>query len=148
MKDLLLILFILFAVASSRRKKRRKTKEPPSSGKEPSWGEIWGELKRALTTHTPPAVEAGRRHARPREVPPSADTAVPMGDYRSDLRPSAYILRRRRESAGQVTLLADDRERPAGDSLGRRLFPAGEKGRETLRDAILRAEILRPRWRE
>lgn len=168
--DVALIALIVYLIAvfadKVERRKRKQMKQdhsiPPTPRqsrreKEPTWGEIWSELKRAFREETTPAIEKGRRRRderpktptpppTPTMIPPSTDTTVSMRHYHSTLRPSEYILRRKQEE--QSRLRPRTRAKREEESLGRRLFEGDvEERRETLRDALLRAEILRSRWR-
>lgn len=169
--DIALIALIVYLIAvfadKAERRKRKQMKQdhsiPPTPresrrDKEPTWGEIWAELKRAFGEETTPAIEKGRRRRKAgrktpppspiptKMTPPSTDTTVSMRHYHSSLRPSEYILRRKQEELSRLS--APRRSAMESDSLGRRLFEGEEEEqRQTLRDALLRAEILRSRWR-
>lgn len=162
-----LIVYLIVVIADKvERRKRKQMKQdhsipptPRESGreKEPTWGEIWSELKKAFREETTPAIEKGRRRRKkqrktppptpaPSMAPPSTDTTVSMRHYHSTLRPSEYILRRKQEELSRLS--TPHRSAMESDSLGRRLFDGDvEERRETIRDALLRAEILRSRWR-
>ena len=118
-----------------------------------------GDLRRALSELLKPAAEPGKpqRRKRTKQMPPvptvvdemrgpamtpaSTDTTMRMRDYHSTLRPSEYILRRRQDE--MVHLSHSAANEPVG-CLGSKLFDTEDRSR-TLRDAILRAEILRRR---
>lgn len=121
-----------------------------------------GDLRRALSELLMPAAEPAKPQRRKRtkqtkqtpQVPPvvdemrgpamtpaSTDTTMRMRDYHSTLRPSEYILRRRQDE--MVHLSHSVANEPEG-CLGSKLFDTEDRSR-TLRDAILRAEILRRR---
>ena len=119
-----------------------------------TWGEIKQELRELLGSSSKRAKARGRLHReskrRPKPVPsarsvemtpPSTDTTMRMRDYHSTLRPSDYILRRHEnemEHLSHATLGKSE------ESLGSSLFDTEDRSR-TLREAILRAEILRRR---
>lgn len=120
-----------------------------------TWGEIKQELRELLGSSSKRAKARGRlqreRKHRPKPVPlvrsveemtpPSTDTTMRMRDYHSTLRPSDYILRRHEnemEHLSHATLGKSE------ESLGSSLFDTEDRSR-TLREAILRAEILRRR---
>lgn len=120
-----------------------------------TWGEIKQELRELLGSSSKRAKARGRlqreRKRRPKPVPsvrsveemtpPSTDTTMRMRDYHSTLRPSDYILRRHEnemEHLSHATLGKSE------ESLGSSLFDTEDRSR-TLREAILRAEILRRR---
>ena len=119
-----------------------------------TWGEIKQELRELLGSSSKRAKARGRLHReskrRPKPVPsarsvemtpPSTDTTMRMRDYHSTLRPSDYILRRHEnemEHLSHATLGESE------ESLGSSLFDTEDRSR-TLREAILRAEILRRR---
>lgn len=118
-----------------------------------------GDLRRALSELLKPAAEPEKpqRRKRTKQMPPvptvvdemrgpamtpaSTDTTMRMRDYHSTLRPSEYILRRRQDE--MVHLSHSAANEPEG-CLGSELFDTEDRSR-TLRDAILRAEILRRR---
>lgn len=121
-----------------------------------------GDLRRALSELLKPAAEPEKpqrrkRTKRTKQMPPvptvvdemrgpamtpaSTDTTMRMRDYHSTLRPSEYILRRRQDE--MVHLSHSAANEPEG-CLGSELFDTEDRSR-TLRDAILRAEILRRR---
>ena len=74
-------------------------------------------------------------------TPRSTDTTMRMRDYHSTLRPSDYILRRRQD---EMEHLSHSAVSESEESLGSSLFDTEDRSR-TLREAILRAEILRRR---
>ena len=86
---------------------------------------------------TPPVVDEGETAM----TPVSTDTTLRMSDYHSTLKPSEYILRRRQDEMEHLSHSAANA--PEG-CLGSKLFDTEDRSR-TLRDAILRAEILRRR---
>lgn len=120
-----------------------------------TWGEIKQELRGLLGSSSKRAKARGRlqreRKRRPRPVPSvrgveemtprSTDTTMRMRDYHSTLRPSDYILRRQQDETERLTrsVVSEPEE-----SLGSSLFDTENRSR-TLREAILRAEILRRR---
>lgn len=119
-----------------------------------TWGEIKQELKELLGSSSKRAKARGRLHReskrRPKLVPsahsvemtpPSTDTTMRMRDYHSTLRPSDYILRRRQD---EMEHLSHSAVSESEESLGSNLFDTEDRSR-TLREAILRAEILRRR---
>lgn len=118
-----------------------------------------GDLRRALSELLKPAVEPEKPHRRKRtkQMPPvpqvvdemrgpamtpaSTDTTMRMRDYHSTLRPSEYILQRRQDEMEHLShSVANEPE----ECLGSKLFDTEDRS-QTLRDAILRAEILRRR---
>lgn len=119
-----------------------------------TWGEIKQELRELLGSSPERTKARGRLHReskrRPKPVPsarsvemtpPSTDTTMRMRDYHSTLRPSDYILRRHEnemEHLSHATLGKSE------ESLGSSLFDTEDRS-STLREAILRAEILRRR---
>lgn len=119
-----------------------------------TWGEIKQELRELLGSSPERAKARGRLHReskrRPKPVPsarsvgmtpPSTDTTMRMRDYHSTLRPSDYILRRRQD---EMEHLSHSAVSESEESLGSSLFDTEDRSR-TLREAILRAEILRRR---
>jgi len=95
--------------------------------------------KRTKQMHpAPPVVD---EMSGPAMTPTSTDTTMRMRDYHSTLKPSEYILRRRLDEMEQLSHSAANA--PEG-CLGSELFDTEDRSR-TLRDAILRAEILRRR---
>ena len=120
-----------------------------------TWGEIKQELRELLGSSSKRAKARGRlqreRKRQPKPVPSvrsveemtprSTDTTMRMRDYHSTLRPSDYILRRRQDETERLTrsVVSEPEE-----SLGSSLFDTEDRSR-TLREAILRAEILRRR---
>lgn len=120
-----------------------------------TWGEIKQELRELLGSSSKRAKARGRlqreRKRRPKPVPSvrsveemtprSTDTTMRMRDYHSTLRPSDYILRRQQDETERLTrsVVSEPEE-----SLGSSLFDTENRSR-TLREAILRAEILRRR---
>lgn len=119
-----------------------------------TWGEIKQELRELLGSSSKRAKARGRlqreRKRRPRPVPAvqsaemtprSTDTTMRMRDYHSTLRPSDYILRRQQDETERLShsVVSEPEE-----SLGSSLFDTEDRSR-TLREAILRAEILRRR---
>lgn len=118
-----------------------------------------GDLRRALSELLKPAVEPEKpqRRKRTKQMPPvptvvdemrrpamtpaSTDTTMRMRDYHSTLRPSDYILRRRQD---EMEHLSHSAVSESEESLGSSLFDTEDRSR-TLREAILRAEILRRR---
>lgn len=119
-----------------------------------TWGEIKQELRELLGSSPERAKARGRLHReskrRPKPVPsahsvemtpPSTDTTMRMRDYHSTLRPSDYILRRRQD---EMEHLSHSAVSESEESLGSNLFDTEDRSR-TLREAILRAEILRRR---
>lgn len=120
-----------------------------------TWGEIKQELRGLLGSSSKRAKARGRlqreRKRRPKPVPSvrsveemtprSTDTTMRMRDYHSTLRPSDYILRRRQD---EMEHLSHSAVSESEESLGSSLFDTEDRSR-TLREAILRAEILRRR---
>ena len=120
-----------------------------------TWGEIKQELRELLGSSSKRAKARGRlqreRKRRPKPVPSvrsveemtprSTDTTMRMRDYHSTLRPSDYILRRQQDETERLShsVVSEPEE-----SLGSSLFDTEDRSR-TLREAILRAEILRRR---
>ena len=121
-------------------------------------GDLWQTLSELLEPAVEPAKPQRRKQAkRIKQMPPtspvvdemrgpvmtpaSSDTTIRMRDYHSTLRPSEYILRRRQDEMGHLSPSAANE--PEG-CLGSELFDTEDRSR-TLRDAILRAEILRRR---
>lgn len=118
-----------------------------------------GDLRRALSELLKPAAAPAKPHRRKRtkQMPPvptvvdemrgpamtpaSTDTTMRMRDYHSTLRPSEYILQRRQDEMEHLSRSVANE--PEG-CLGSELFNTEDRSR-TLRDAILRAEILRRR---
>lgn len=118
------------------------------------WGVIKQELRELLGSSSKRAKARGRLHReskrRPKPVPsahsvemtpPSTDTTMRMRDYHSTLRPSDYILLRRQD---EMEHLSHSAVSESEESLGSNLFDTEDRSR-TLREAILRAEILRRR---
>lgn len=119
-----------------------------------TWGVIKQELRELLGSSSKRAKARGRLHReskrRPKPVPsahsvemtpPSTDTTMRMRDYHSTLRPSDYILLRRQD---EMEHLSHSAVSESEESLGSNLFDTEDRSR-TLREAILRAEILRRR---
>ena len=119
-----------------------------------TWGEMKQGLKELLGSSSKRAKARGRlqreRKPRPKPMPAvqsvemtprSTDTTMRMRDYHSTLRPSDYILRRQQDETERLTrsVVSEPEE-----SLGSSLFDTEDRSR-TLREAILRAEILRRR---
>lgn len=156
--EIVLIVLVLAVVLS---KLLGKSDTKASSGRDMSaedegvtWGEIKQELRELLGSSPERAKARGRLHReskrRPKPVPsahsvemtpPSTDTTMRMRDYHSTLRPSDYILRRRQDEMGHLSHSAVSESE---ESLGSNLFDTEDRSR-TLREAILRAEILRRR---
>ena len=90
------------------------------------------------TPPTPPVVDEMRG---PVMTPASSDTTMRMREYHSTLKPSEYILRRRQDEMEHLSRSAAN---ALEGCLGSKLFDTDDRSR-TLRDAILRAEILRRR---
>ena len=156
--EIVLIVLVLAVVLS---KLLGKSDAKASSGRDMSaedggvtWGEIKQELRELLGSSPERAKARGRLHReskrRPKPVPsahsvemtpPSTDTTMRMRDYHSTLRPSDYILRRRQD---EMEHLSHSAVSESEESLGSSLFDTEDRSR-TLREAILRAEILRRR---
>lgn len=156
--EIVLIVLVLAVVLS---KLLGKSDAKASSGRDMSaedggvtWGEIKQELRELLGSSPERAKARGRLHReskrRPKPVPsahsvemtpPSTDTTMRMRDYHSTLRPSDYILRRRQD---EMEHLSHSAVSESEESLGSNLFDTEDRSR-TLREAILRAEILRRR---
>ena len=97
--------------------------------------------RRKRTKQRPPAPPVVDEVRGPAMTPVSTDTTIRMRDYHSTLKPSEYILRRHQDEVEHLSHSATNA--PEG-CLGSELFDTEDRSR-TLRDAILRAEILRRR---
>ena len=161
----LLIIIALVVVTKRLSSPTRKRKKPRKSarakvreGKEVEPGDLLQTLSallKSVATPETPAKPQGRKRAKQMPpVPPvvdegrkasmtpvSTDTTMRMRDYHSTLRPSDYILRRGQDEMEHLSrsVVSEPEE-----SLGSRLFDTEDRSR-TLREAILRAEILRRR---
>lgn len=150
---LIVVSKLLTSPTHNRTKSRRS-----AQGKEVEPGDLWQTLSELLKPAAAP--EKPRRKKRikrikqmppvppvvdemsgPAMTPTSTDTTMRMRDYHSTLKPSEYILRRRLDEMEQLSHSAANA--PEG-CLGSELFDTEDRSR-TLRDAILRAEILRRR---
>ena len=135
----------------SRAKVKRKAKE----GKELEPGDLRQMLSELLEPAATPAKPQRRKRTKqmppappvvdemrgPAMTPASSDTTMRMRDYHSTLRPSEYILRRRQD---EMEHLSHPAANESVGCLGSELFDTEDRS-GTLRDAILRAEILRRR---
>ena len=156
--DIILIVSVLVIVLSKllgkSDAKASSDRDLSAEDEDVTWGEIKQELKELLGSSSKRAKARGRlqreRKPRPKPVPAvqsvdmtprSTDTTMRMRDYHSTLRPSDYILRRRQDETERLTRSAVSETE---ESLGSSLFDTEDRNR-TLREAILRAEILRRR---
>lgn len=162
----LLVVGRLFSEAgkllSSPKRDRARTGKPTRGkmrGEDKGGEEEPGDLRQVLSELLKPAAEPEKpqRRKRAKQMPPvpqvvdemrepamtpaSTDTTMRMRDYHSTLKPSEYILRRRQDEMKHLSHSAANE--PEG-CLGSELFDTEDRSR-TLRDAILRAEILRRR---
>ena len=157
--DIILIVSVLVIVLSKllgkSDAKASSDRDLSAEDEDVTWGEIKQELRELLGSSSKRAKARGRlqreRKRRPKPVPSvrsveemtprSTDTTMRMRDYHSTLRPSDYILRRRQDETERLTrsVVSEPEE-----SLGSSLFDTEDRSR-TLREAILRAEILRRR---
>ena len=160
-KLLIIIAFIVVSklLSSPTRHQRGsaqvKVKEKAKEGKAVEPGDLWQTLSELLNPAAEPAKPQRRKRTKKaRQMPPappvveegeaamtpaSTDTTLRMKDYHSTLKPSEYILRRRQDEMEHLSHAAANA--PEG-CLGSKLFDTDDRSR-TLRDAILRAEILR-----
>ena len=134
---------------------RGKIRGEAEKGKEVEPGDLRQMLSELLKPVATPAKPQRRKRTKQRHpappvvdemsgpamTPTSTDTTMRMRDYHSTLKPSEYILRRRLDEMEQLSHSAANA--PEG-CLGSELFDTEDRSR-TLRDAILRAEILRRR---
>ena len=156
--DIILIVSVLVIVLSKllgkSDTKASSDRDLSAEDEDVTWGEIKQELKELLGSSSKRAKARGRlqreRKPRPKPVPVvqsvdmtprSTDTTMRMRDYHSTLRPSDYILRRQQD---ETERLARSVVSEPEESLGSSLFDTEDRSR-TLREAILRAEILRRR---
>ena len=157
--EIVLIVLVLAIVLSKllgkSDVKASSDRDLSAEDEEVTWGEIKQELRELLGSSSKRAKARGRlqreRKRRPRPVPSvrsveemtprSTDTTMRMRDYHSKLKPSEYILRRSQDEMKHLSQQASNA--PEG-CLGSELFDTEDRSR-TLRDAILRAEILRRR---
>ena len=156
--DIILIVSVLVIVLSKllgkSDAKASSDRDLSDEDEDVTWGEIKQELRELLGSSSKRAKARGRlqreRKPRPKPVPAvqsaemiprSTDTTMRMRDYHSTLRPSDYILRRQQDETERLTrsVVSEPEE-----SLGSSLFDTEDRSR-TLREAILRAEILRRR---
>lgn len=157
--DIILIVSVLVIVLSKllgrSDAKASSDRDLSAENEDVTWGEIKQELRELLGSSSKRAKARGRlqreRKRRPKPVPSvrsveemtprSTDTTMRMRDYHSTLRPSDYILRRQQDETERLTrsVVSEPEE-----SLGSSLFDTEDRSR-TLREAILRAEILRRR---
>ncbi len=136
---------------------RGKIRGEAEKGKDVEPGDLWQTLSELLNPAAEPAKPQRRKRTKKaRQMPPappvveegeaamtpaSTDTTLRMKDYHSTLKPSEYILRRRQDEMEHLSQSAANA--PEG-CLGSELFDTEDRNR-TLRNAILRAEILRRR---
>lgn len=156
--DIILIVSVLVIVLSKllgkSDAKASSDRDLSAEDEDVTWGEIKQELRELLGSSSKRAKARGRlqreRKPRPKPVPAvqsvdmtprSTDTTMRMRDYHSTLRPSDYILRRQQDETERLTRSAVSE---LEESLGSSLFDTEDRSR-TLREAILRAEILRRR---
>lgn len=160
--DIILIVSVLVVVLSKllgkSDAKASSDRDLPAEDEDVTWGEIKQELRELLGSSSKRAKARGqlqrerkpRPKLRPKPVsavqsvdmtPRSTDTTMRMRDYHSTLRPSDYILRRQQDETERLShpVISETDE-----SLGSSLFDTEDRSR-TLREAILRAEILRRR---
>ena len=156
--DIILIVSVLVIVLSKllgkSDAKASSDRNLSAEDEDVTWGEIKQELRELLGSSSKRAKVRGQlqreRKPRPKPVPAvqsvdmtprSTDTTMRMRDYHSTLRPSDYILRRQQDETERLTrsVVSEPEE-----SLGSSLFDTEDRSR-TLREAILRAEILRRR---
>ncbi len=167
-KLLIIIALIVVGRLFSSPKRDRTRTGKPTRGKirgeaekvkegEEEPGDLWQTLSELLNPAAEPAKPQRRKRTKKaRQMPPappvveegeaamtpaSTDTTLRMKDYHSTLKPSEYILRRRQDEMEHLSHSAANA--PEG-CLGSKLFDTDDRSR-TLRDAILRAEILRRR---
>ena len=163
-KLLIIIAFIVVSkLLSSPKRDRTRMVKPTQEklrgkageGKKVESGGLWQTLSELLKPAAAPAKPHRRKGTKqmppvptvvdemrgPAMTPASTDTTMRMRDYHSTLRPSEYILRRRQDEMEHLShSVANEPE----ECLGSELFDTEDRSR-TLRDAILRAEILRRR---
>ena len=157
--DIVLFIASVFVIVLSNllgKSDAKASSDGGLSGKDEdvTWGEIKQELRELLWSSSKRAMARGRlqreRPPRPKSVssvqsvemtPTSTDTTLRMREYHSTLKPSEYILRRRQDEMEHLSHSVANA--PEG-CLGSKLFDTEDRSR-TLRDAILRAEILRRR---
>ena len=160
-KLLIIIAFIVVSkLLSSPKRDRTRTGKPTQEklrgeaekGKEVESGGLWQTLSELLKPAAAPAKPHRRKGTKkmppvptvvdemrgPAMTPASTDTTMRMRDYHSTLRPSEYILQRRQDEMEHLShSVANEPE----ECLGSKLFDTEDRS-QTLRDAILRAEIL------
>ena len=157
--DIVLIVSVLAIVLSKllgkSDAKASSDRDLSAEDEDVTWGEIGQELRELLGSSPKRAKARGRlnreRKRRPKPVPTvrsveemtprSTDTTMRMRDYHSTLRPSDYILRRQQDEKVRLSRSAVSESE---ESLGSNLFDTEDRSR-TLREAILRAEILKRR---
>lgn len=131
--------------------KRRQTPTPPLPPEEESY--IFDDTNAPVEGSLVVPLPIDERHPSrmtssigsvSRMKPLSTDSAVSMRDYHSTLRPSDYILRRKMDERERLTPLKSSAAE--GPSLGQALFYDSDDPQRTLREAILRAEILHRRF--
>ena len=163
-KLLIIIAFIVVSkLLSSPKRDRTRMVKPTQEklrgkageGKKVESGGLWQTLSELLKPAAAPAKPHRRKGTKqmppvptvvdemrgPAMTPASTDTTMRMRDYHSTLRPSEYILQRRQDEMEHLSHSAANE--PEG-CLGSELFDTEDRSL-TLRDAILRAEILRRR---
>lgn len=163
-KLLIIIAFIVVSkLLSSPKRDRTRMVKPTQEklrgkageGKKVESGGLWQTLSELLKPAAAPAKPHRRKGTKqmppvptvvdemrgPAMTPASTDTTMRMRDYHSALRPSEYILQRRQDEMEHLSHSAANE--PEG-CLGSELFDTEDRSL-TLRDAILRAEILRRR---
>lgn len=157
--DIVLIVSVLAIVLSKllgkSDAKASSDRDLSAEDEDVTWGEIKQELSELLGSSSKRAKARGQlqreRKRRPKPVPTvrsvdemtprSTDTTMRMRDYHSTLRPSDYILRRQQDEKVRLSRSAVSESE---ESLGSSLFDTEDRSR-TLREAILRAEILKRR---
>lgn len=156
--DIVLIVSVLVIVLSKllgkSDAKASSDRDLSAEDEDVTWGEIKQELRELLGSSSKRAKARGQlqreRKRRPKPVPTvrtvemdptSTDTTMRMRDYHSTLRPSDYILRRQQDEKVRLSRSAVSESE---ESLGSSLFDTEDRSR-TLREAILRAEILKRR---
>ena len=156
--DIVLIVSVLAIVLSKllgkSDAKASSDRDLSAEDEDVTWGEIKQELRELLGSSSKRAKARGQlqreRKPRPKLVPTvrsvemaptSTDTTMRMRDYHSTLRPSDYILRRQQD---EKVRLSHSAVGESEESFGSSLFDTEDRSR-TLREAILRAEILKRR---
>lgn len=163
-KLLIIIAFIVVSkLLSSPKRDRTRMVKPTQEklrgkageGKKVESGGLWQTLSELLKPAAAPAKPHRRKGTKqmppvptvvdemrgPAMTPASTDTTMRMRDYHSTLRPSEYILQRRQD---EMEHLSHSAANEPEECLGSELFDTEDRSL-TLRDAILRAEILRRR---